>query len=74
MKQKKQEDEEKHQTKYTQIRVKSIKFLEKEAIAVYFYDMTHHIENQNFEMIVEEKQSRSKSNRNYQLNMSQEFR
>ena len=32
-------------TKYLQIRVKSIKFLEKEAVAVYFYDMTHHIES-----------------------------
>ena len=32
-------------SKYLQIRVKSIKFLEKEAVAVYFYDMTHHIES-----------------------------
>ena len=31
-------------TKYTQIRVKSIQFLDKEAIAVYFYDMTYHFE------------------------------
>ena len=31
-------------TKYTQIRVKSIEFLDKSAVAIYFYDLTHHIE------------------------------
>lgn len=31
--------------KYVQIRVKSIKFHEKSAIAIYFYDVTHHIES-----------------------------
>lgn len=36
-------------TKFTQIRVKSIKFLETDAIAIYFYDMTYHIESQNLE-------------------------
>ena len=34
-------------TKFTQIRVKTIKFLEKDAIAIYFYDMTHHVESLN---------------------------
>ena len=31
-------------TKFTQIRVKSINFLDKSAFAIYFYDITHHIE------------------------------
>ena len=31
--------------KFTQIRVRSIEFLEKAATAIYFYDMTHQIES-----------------------------
>ena len=33
------------QSKAFQIRVKSIRFQEHEAIAIYFYDVTHHIES-----------------------------
>ena len=35
--------------KYTQIRVKSIEFCEKKATAIYFYDMTNHIESLQLE-------------------------
>ena len=31
--------------KFYQVRVKSIKFHESDAIAIYFYDVTHHIES-----------------------------
>ena len=36
-------------TKFTQIRVKSINFLGKVAIAIYFYDISHHLENMKLE-------------------------
>ena len=29
--------------KFVQVRVKSIQFYEQEAVAIYFYDVTHHI-------------------------------
>ena len=29
---------------YTQIRVKSIQFIDEQAIAIYFYDITHQVE------------------------------
>ena len=32
-------------SKFYQVRVKSIKFHEMDAIAIYFYDVTHHIES-----------------------------
>ena len=32
-------------SKFTQIRVKSIEFQEEKAFAIYFYDMTHHVES-----------------------------
>ena len=35
--------------KFTQIRVKSIQFMEQKATAIYFYDMTHHIESLKLE-------------------------
>ena len=35
--------------KYAQIRVKSIKFQETEATAIYFYDFTHHMESLKLE-------------------------
>ena len=31
--------------KYVQIRVKSLRFMDKEAIAIYFYNITHQIES-----------------------------
>ena len=34
------------QTKYSQIRVKSINYLDSSAVAVYFYDFTQHIKSQ----------------------------
>lgn len=39
----KSEDEEDEDEKFFQIRVKSIKFLQKKATAIYFYDVTNHI-------------------------------
>lgn len=42
--------------KFTQIRVKSIEFMEESATAIYFYDMTHHIESMRLEsQILDEK-------------------
>ena len=46
------------QTRYAQIRVKSINFTEKEALAIYFYDMTHHIESLNLDRDDNEEQDR----------------
>ena len=59
-------------TKFSQIRVKSIKFLEKEAIAIYFYDMTHHIEALSLEKKVQKQ--RRESTVNQQVCISKEFR
>jgi len=39
--------------KFIQIRVKSIDFHEIDAIAIYFYDVTHHVESQR---LMQEKQ------------------
>ena len=35
--------------KFAQIRVKSIEFLQTQATAIYFYDMTHHFDQLNLE-------------------------
>lgn len=37
--------QDKRSVKYYQLRVKSTAFLEKPAIAIYFYNVTHHIES-----------------------------
>ena len=52
--------------------MKSIDFLEKQAIAVYFYDMTHHVESLKQETEVLEQKSTLQDR--YQTSMSQEFR
>ena len=36
------------------MRVKSINFLEVDAIAIYFYDVTHHVESRKLESEVKE--------------------
>lgn len=35
------------EVKFVQIRVKSVKHREKDAVTIYFYDVTHHIESLN---------------------------
>lgn len=34
-----------HRKKYVQIRVKSLRFMDQEATAIYFYNITHQIES-----------------------------
>ena len=65
-------DEHEDVTKFSQIRVKSINFLEQDAIAIYFYDMTHHIEALSLEKKVQEQ--RRESTVNQQVCISKEFR
>lgn len=60
--------------KFTQIRVKSIEFLEQKATAIYFYDMTHHIESLELESKVLEQKNRNESIVSYQMTISHEFR
>ena len=52
-------------TKYTQIRVKSINFLDKSAVAIYFYDITHHIEALLMEKKAEQKKPNQECSMNY---------
>ena len=49
-------------TKFSQIRVKSINFLEENAVAVYFYDMTHHIEALSLETKMQKERAESTVN------------
>ena len=44
--------------KYVQIRVKSLQFIEKQSISIYFYDVTHHIESMNQEKKIIESENR----------------
>ena len=61
-------------TKFTQIRVNSMEFIGKEAIAIYFYDMTHHLESLKLESDLLEKKNRSHTNHINETALSQEFR
>jgi len=58
--------------KYIQIRVKSIEFYEVDAIAIYFYDVTHHVESQKLIQEIQEKKTQCISES--QLEVSHEFR
>ena len=49
----KEGDRNNKRDKFIQIRVNSIEFHELDAIAVYFYDVTHHVESQK---LIQEKQ------------------
>ena len=72
--QKKEKAAEADFDKFTQIRVKSIEFQEKKATAIYFYDMTHHVESLKLESEVLEQKNRHESLVNYQMTISHEFR
>ena len=63
-----------NQTKFTQIRVKSILFLQEEAYAVYFYDVTHHIESIKLENRVLQQSEEYKHQVNYEMTLSNELR
>ena len=71
---KKDKSEEGAFDKFTQIRVKSIEFQEKKATAIYFYDMTHHVESLKLESEVLEQKNRHESLVTYQMTISHEFR
>lgn len=65
---------ENRKSRFTQIRVKSIEFLDKTATAVYFYDMTHHMESFKLENEIFETKNKNESLVNDQLTVSHEFR
>ena len=48
--------------------------MEQKATAIYFYDMTHHIESLKLESEVLEQKNRHESIVNYQMTISHEFR
>ena len=60
--------------KFIQIRVKSIEFHETDAIAIYFYDVTHHVESIKLTSEVKEHKSRYEHISNSQIILSHEFR
>ena len=60
--------------KFTQIRVKSIDFMDKSATALYFYDMTHHVDSLRLESQVLESKSKNAALVNNQMTISHEFR
>ena len=41
-----------------QIRVKSLEFIEQQAISIYFYDVTHHIDSMHLEKKIIEQENR----------------
>ena len=49
----------KRSSKFMQIRVKSIDFLEEKATAIYFYDMTDHVQSMKLESEVLEQKNRN---------------
>ena len=61
-------------TKFMQVRVKSIKFMEVDAIAIYFYDVTHHFESLKIESEVKEHKHRYAKIANSQSILSFDFR
>ena len=60
----------KTENRYTQIRVKSIDFLEMSATAIYFYDMTHYFETLKLEGEVQEQKNRHAELVNYQVKIT----
>jgi len=60
--------------KYTQIRVKSLEFMDSSAIAVYFYDMTHHVEQIRLESEIIERENRHLALLNFQMVTTLEFK
>lgn len=74
-KMKKQDDQlKKGKSKYAQIRVKSIKFQETEATAIYFYDFTHHMESLKLEKEVSLQKNYNNNLKHGQITISHEFR
>ena len=60
--------------RYYQIRVKSIDFLQKSGIAVYFYDLTQHIKNLELSRQLLKQEKENKALTLSQLTLSHEFR
>lgn len=63
-------------TKFMQVRVKSVKFLEVDAIAIYFYDVTHHVESK-FKLekdVTDQKPPRFEKSTNLQTILQYDFR
>ena len=69
-----EEDQEEEVTKYFQLRVKSIDFLEVQAIAIYLYDVTHHIQSLKLLNEMQDHKMRHKKIANSQTILSHEFR
>lgn len=58
----------------SQIRVKSVQHADGKAIAVYFYDFTHHMKTISLEREVIEEKERNQNLRRSQVTVSHEFR